>query len=246
MENFKQERLVLITGGGRGIGKNICQAFKQKGYRVIASHYGHKIDHEEFYQEIGVKLYEWDVSDYQSCLDHAKQIEAEYGPIEILINNAGITKDGFLHKSIDNKAWQDVININLGGCFNMCRAVIESMRTLNFGRIISMASINALAGCMGQTNYSASKAGIIGFSKSLALESANKNITVNVISPGYIQTEMTEIIPDDIKKKIISNIPCGRFGQPSEIARIALFLAHNDAGFITGATINVNGGGYMQ
>ncbi len=236
-------RLALVTGGNRGIGKAICVALKEAGYNVVANHYNNDIPGIE--EECGIPCYEWDVSNFNDCHEKVNEIEKKHGPIDILVNNAGIIKDGFLHK-MTLEAWEAVLKVNLFGCFNMCHSVINGMRERFYGRIINIASINALSGTAGQTNYVASKAGIIGFTKSLALESIKKNITVNAIAPGYIETDMTNQIGPEIRKIIEKSIPCGRFGKPEEIARTAVFLASDNAGFITGETISVNGGAYMQ
>jgi acetoacetyl-CoA reductase len=240
-------RLALITGGTRGIGAAISLRLKNDGYKVILNHYGKNHDEEanQFASKNNFPLYEWDVSNFDDCMKYAKEIEEKHGPIDILINNAGVTADGFLHK-MDRKNWDKVVDVNLSGVFNMCRSVIEKMRERSFGRIVNISSINGLVGVMGQTNYSASKAGIIGFSRSLAMESASKNITVNCVAPGYINTEMTQIIPEDIKKKITDSIPIKRFGEPKEIANAVAFLIHEDNSFITGETLSVNGGAHMQ
>ena len=236
-------KLALITGGTKGIGKAICLALKEAGYKVIANHYGHQdVDIEK---EYGIPYYEWDVSNFDNCHTKVNEIEKAHGPIDILVNNAGIIKDGFMHK-MTLEAWEAVLKINLFGCFNMCHSVINGMRERSYGRIINIASINALSGTAGQTNYVASKAGIVGLTKSLALESSKKNITVNAIAPGYVETDMTNQISPEIRKEIEKSIPCGRFGKPEEIARTVVFLASDNAGFITGETISVNGGAYMQ
>lgn len=238
-------RLALVTGGTRGIGASISIALKNKGYTVVASYAKNDSKAKEFENEHGIKVFKWDVADFNSSMNGVKNLEDTLGrPVEILINNAGITRDGMLHKK-DIKAWQDVIETNLTSCFNMCRAVINSMRDQKFGRIINISSINALSGQIGQTNYSAAKAGIIGFTKALALESASKNITVNAVAPGYIHTEMLDTIPQDVLDVLIKKIPVGRLGKPEEIARAVAFLASDDAGFITGETLSINGGHYM-
>ena len=238
-------RLALVTGGTRGIGASISIALKNSGYTVVASYAKNDHKAKEFENEHGIKVFKWDVADFDSSMNGVKHLEDSLGrSVEILVNNAGITRDGMLHKK-DIKAWQDVIDTNLTSCFNMCRAVINSMRDQKFGRIINISSINALSGQIGQTNYSAAKAGIIGFTKALALESASKNITVNAIAPGYIHTEMLDTIPQDVLDVLIKKIPVGRLGKPEEIARAVAFLASDDAGFITGETLSINGGHYM-
>ncbi len=239
-------RLAIVTGGTRGIGKAISVALKNKGFIVVANffknHQAAKALEDNFY----IKIKQWNVEDYAECSRAIEEIENEFGQlVSVLVNNAGITKDRMLHKMTKND-WQDVINTNLSSCFNMCRAVISQMRSQNYGRIINISSINAQAGQIGQTNYSAAKAGIIGFTKALARESASKNITVNNIAPGYIMTEMVEGIKSDILDQIISMIPMKRLGKPEEIARAVEFLADEDAGFITGETLSINGGHNMS
>lgn len=240
-------RIALITGGSRGIGKATAIKLKSEGYKVIITHYGHFHNEEAqaAAKDNGFILYEWDVSNFSDCTKYCAEIEQQIGAIDVLINNAGITSDSFLHK-MDKKKWDDVININLSGVFNMCRSVIEKMREREFGRIVNISSVNGLVGVMGQTNYSASKAGIIGFTRSLAMESASKNITVNCIAPGHIDTEMTQKIPENIREKITESIPMKRFGKPEEIANAVAFLVQDDSSFITGETLSVNGGAYME
>lgn len=240
-------RLALITGGTRGIGKAIALKLKSDGYKIILNHREKNGNEEEnkFLSESNLPIYEWDISNFDECTKNVKKIEEKHGTIEILINNAGITADSFLHK-MSKENWDKVIDVNLSGIFNMCRSVIEKMREKSFGRIVNISSINGLVGVMGQTNYSASKAGIIGFTRSLAMESASKNITVNCVAPGYINTEMTRVIPEDIKKKIIDFIPMKRFGEPKEIANAVAFLINEENSFITGEVLSVNGGAHMQ
>jgi len=239
-------RLVLVTGGTKGIGEAICKAFKEKGYTVVAT-YAHNDDAaQKFEKETGIKVFKWDVSNYDQCVDGVAQVQEKLKKnIEVLVNNAGITRDGMLHKS-SPEDWQAVINTNLSSCYNMCRSVINDMRNNNFGRIISISSINGLKGQLGQTNYAAAKAGIIGFTKSLALESAIKGITVNAIAPGYTNTEMISKLEPEIIEAIKKQIPVQRLGEPKDIARAAVFLAADEASFITGETLSVNGGQYMQ
>jgi acetoacetyl-CoA reductase len=239
-------RVALITGGTKGIGEEICKAFKKKGYIVVAT-YAHNDDTaQKFKQETGIEVFKWDVANYDQCISGVTKVQEKLKKnIEILVNNAGITRDGMLHKS-KFEDWQAVINTNLTSCYNMCRAVIGNMRENNFGRIISISSINGLKGQLGQTNYSAAKAGIIGFTKSLALESARKGITVNAIAPGYTNTEMVSKLDPEIIEAIKKQIPVQRLGEPKDIARTAVFLAADEASFITGETVSVNGGQYMQ
>lgn len=239
------ERLAIVTGGTRGIGAGICKALQDAGY-VVAANYNHGSDvAQKFYSETGIKVFSWDVSDYNSCEKGIKEVCETFDmPVDILVNNAGITRDAMFHK-MTLEAWNEVIQTNLCSVFNMCRNVIPSMRERQYGRIINISSINGLKGQVGQSNYSAAKAGIIGFSKALALESANKGITVNVVAPGYTTTEMTGAIREDIREKIASTIPVGRFGTVDEIASAVVFLADEKSSFITGATISVNGGQYL-
>jgi acetoacetyl-CoA reductase len=238
-------RTALVTGGTRGIGAAICKALKDAGYNVAANYAGNDETAEKFRQETGINVYKWDVSDYDACAAGIEKVEAEVGPVDILVNNAGITRDGFFHK-MKPEQWTAVINTNLNSLFNMTRPVIEGMRDRSFGRIICISSINGQKGQAGQANYSAAKAGEIGFVKALALEGASKNITANAIAPGYIGTEMVRAIAQDVlDKHILPHIPVRRLGEPEEIARCVVFLASDDAGFITGSTLSANGGQYM-
>ena len=238
-------RTALVTGGTRGIGAAVCKALSASGYRVAANYAGNEEAASKFKAETGVSTYKWDVSKYQACVDGVAQVVDELGPIDVLVNNAGITRDGFFHK-MNAEQWLAVIETNLNSLFNMCRPVIESMRERNFGRIVCISSINGQKGQAGQTNYSAAKAGEIGFVKALALESASKGVTVNAICPGYIGTEMVRAVPREVlDKRIIPLISVGRLGEPEEIARCVIFLASDDAGFITGSTLTANGGQYM-
>ncbi|MEB3702290.1 Acetoacetyl-CoA reductase [Candidatus Bealeia paramacronuclearis] len=234
-------RIALVTGGTRGIGAAISKTLKEAGYQVAAIYHGNDKAAKAFHEKTGIPVYKWDVSDYKSCENGIAQIEKELGPIDILVNNAGITRDAVLHK-MDWQQWHDVIETNLSSCFNMCRNVIDSMRTRGFGRIVNISSINAQKGQVGQTNYSAAKAGMLGMTKALALENAGKGITVNAIAPGYIDTEMLQAVPADVLEKIISQIPKKRLGSPDEVARTVLFLAGEQSGFMTGATLSLNGG----
>ena len=238
-------KLAVVTGGTRGIGAAISKGLTGKDYKVVANYYNSHDIAEQFYRDHGIKTMRWNVADFDECANSVKKIEDEFGEsVSILVNNAGITKDMMMHK-MGADAWRDVLNINLTSCFNMCGAVINQMRQQNFGRIINISSVNAQMGQVGQTNYSASKAGMIGFTKALARESASKGVTVNCIAPGYIYTEMTDKIPQSTLDQIVAQIPMKRLGQPAEIARTALFLADPDASFITGETISVNGGHNM-
>ena len=239
-------RVALVTGGTRGIGAAISKALKDAGYKVAASYAGNDEAAAKFKTETGIPVYKWDVGVFDACGEGIKKVEAELGPIEILVNNAGITRDVPFHKmSLDQ--WNAVINTNLGSLFNMSRHVIEGMRARKFGRIISISSINGQKGQFGQVNYSAAKAGDIGFTKALALETARSGITVNVICPGYINTEMVQAVPKDVlETKILPLIPTNRLGEPEEIARSVVFLASDDSGYITGSTMTVNGGQYLH
>lgn len=238
-------RIALVTGGTRGIGEAVCNALNEAGYTVAASYAGNDIAAEKFREQTGIPVYKFDVGDFEACAAAIAAIEADLGPIEVLVNNAGITNDAALHK-MTQEQWTKVIDTNLSGLFNMTRNVIDGMRERRFGRIISISSINGQKGQFGQTNYSAAKAGDIGFTKALALETAAKGITVNAIAPGYIGTEMVRAIPEDIlNSKVIPQIPVGRLGEPEDVARCVVFLAADEAGFITGSTLTVNGGQYL-
>jgi len=237
-------RTAIVTGGTRGIGQAIARVLKSEGYQVAAVYRGNEEAAHQFQEATSIPVYKWDVADFDACVRGVKKIEDEQGPTDILINNAGITRDGTLHHmSLDS--WQMVINTNLGSMFNMCRCVIEGMRDRSFGRIVNISSINGQKGQIGQVNYAAAKAGILGFTKALALENAQKNITVNAIAPGYCDTDMVSAVPEKVLASIISDIPAGRLGTPHDVARMAAFLAQEEAGFITGATFSVNGGQYM-
>ncbi len=237
-------RVALITGGTRGLGAAIAIALKKSGYNVAATYHQNEEGAKKFNAETGIHVFKWDVSHFEECREGVGRVEADLGPVDILINNAGITRDAMLHK-MEEKAWHDVIETNLTSCFSMSHAVLTGMRERGFGRIINISSINAVMGQMGQTNYCAAKAGIIGFTKALARESAFKGITVNAVAPGYTDTDMVRKVPQDILEKIIKQIPIGRLGTPEDIARCVIFLAADEAGFITGETINVNGGHHM-
>jgi acetoacetyl-CoA reductase len=238
-------RVALVTGGSRGIGAAISKALKAAGYTVAANYGGNDEAAQKFKSETGIPVYKWDVSSFEACSEGIKQVESDLGPVEVLVNNAGITRDAMLHR-MKPEQWKQVIDTNLGSLFNMCRPVIEGMRARKFGRIVNISSINGQKGQMGQTNYSAAKAGDVGFTKALAQESAKAGITVNAICPGYINTEMVQAVPKDVlEKAILPLIPVGRLGEPEEIARCVVFLASDEAGFITGSTLTANGGQYM-
>jgi acetoacetyl-CoA reductase len=238
-------RVAVVTGGTRGIGEAISKALHQAGYKVAANYGGNDEAAQKFTAATGIPVYKWDVSSYQSCADGLKKVEADLGPVEVLVNNAGITRDTMFHR-MKPEQWTDVIDTNLNSLFNMCRPVIEGMRERKFGRIINISSINGQKGQIGQSNYSAAKAGELGFTKALAQESARSGITVNAICPGYIATEMVKAVPKDVlDKNILPYIPLGRLGEPEEVARCVVFLASDDASFITGSTLSANGGQVM-
>ena len=238
-------RVALVTGGSRGIGAAIAKALKEAGYQVAASYAGNDEKAAAFTAETGIKTYKWNVADYESCKAGIAQVEADLGPIDVLVNNAGITRDGMFHKMTPEQ-WNEVIGTNLNGVFNMTHPLWSGMRDRGFGRVITISSINGQKGQAGQVNYSASKAGDIGFTKALAQEGAFKGITANVVCPGYIGTEMVRAIPEKVlNEKIIPQIPIGRLGEPEEIARCVVFLASDESGFITGSVITANGGQYF-
>jgi len=237
-------RVAIVTGGTRGIGAAISTSLKKAGYKVAANYGGNDEVANKFKAETGIPVYKFDVSDFKSCEQAAKKIASELGPIEVLVNNAGITRDSTMHR-MTFEQWNAVIQTNLASCFNMCRCVIDSMRERNFGRIVNIGSINGQAGQYGQVNYAAAKSGIHGFTKALAQEGAAKNITVNAIAPGYIDTEMVRAVPANVLEKIVARIPVGRLGKADEIARGVLFLVADDAGFVTGSTLSINGGQHM-
>ena len=238
-------RVAVVTGGTRGIGHAISLTLKNKGYRVAASYAGNDAAAQQFTAETGIPVYKFDVGDFAACEKACAQITKEVGPIDVLVNNAGITKDAMLHR-MTKEQWDAVIRTDLDSVFNMCRPVIDGMRARNFGRIINISSINGRKGQMGQTNYSAAKAGMHGFTKALAFEGAAKGITVNTIAPGYINTEMVAAMPKEVlETKILPLIPVGRLGTAEEIARAVAFIAADDAGFITGACFDINGGHYI-
>jgi acetoacetyl-CoA reductase len=238
-------RVALVTGGTRGIGAAIAKALKAAGYTVAANYGGNDEAAQKFKAETGIGVYKWDVSSFDACSAGIKQVAADLGPIDVLVNNAGITRDSQLHR-MKPEQWTAVINTNLNSLFNMCRNVIEGMRERKFGRIVNISSINGQKGQFGQCNYSAAKAGELGFTKALAQEGARAGITVNAICPGYINTEMVQAVPKDVlEKSILPLIPIGRLGEPEEIARCVVFLAADDAGLITGSTLTANGGQYF-
>ena len=238
-------RVALVTGGSRGIGASISKALKEAGFTVAANYAGNDEAAKAFTDETGIKTYKWSVADYDACAEGIKRIEDEVGPIAVLVNNAGITRDAMFHKMTPQQ-WKEVVDTNLTGLFNMTHPVWSGMRDRKFGRIINISSINGQKGQAGQANYSAAKAGDLGFTKALAQEGARAGITVNAICPGYIATEMVKAIDEKVlNERIIPQIPVGRLGEPEEIARTVVFLASDDAGFITGSTISANGGQFF-
>jgi len=236
-------RLALITGGTRGIGAAIARELHDNGYRVICGYAKNKDAAQAFHAETGIATIAFDVSDEKSCINGINQINDAHGVIDILVHNAGITADATLLKMTSDQ-WHRVIQTNLNSCFYLTHAVLAGMIQSNFGRLIYVSSVNALKGQRGQTNYAATKAGLIGFAKSIALEMASKGITANVVAPGYVDTEMVRAIPIAVLDKIIATIPVGRLGAADEIAYCVSFLANERSGFITGSVLNANGGMY--
>jgi acetoacetyl-CoA reductase len=238
-------RVAVVTGGTRGIGEAISIALKNKGFRVAATYGGNDAAARQFQAVTGIPVYRWDVADYAACEKGVAGVTRELGPIDVLVNNAGITRDGMLHR-MTKESWDAVLHTNLDSVFNMTRLVIDGMRNRKFGRVINISSINGRKGQMGQANYSAAKAGLLGFTKAVAQENAARGITVNVIAPGYIATEMVAAMPKEVlETKVLPLIPVGRLGAADEIARCVAFLAADEAGFITGACLDANGGQYM-
>jgi len=238
-------RTALVTGGTRGIGAAIAVALKDAGYKVAANYAGNDEAAAKFRDETGIAVYKWSVADYDSCVEGIAKVEADLGPVDVLVNNAGITRDTMFHKMTPQQ-WREVIDTNLTGVFNMTHPLWSGMRDRKFGRIVTISSINGQKGQAGQVNYSAAKAGDLGFTKALAQEGARAGITVNAVCPGYIGTDMVRAIDEKVlNERIIPQIPVGRLGEPEEIARIVVFLASDDAGFITGSTISANGGQFF-
>ena len=237
-------RTAIVTGGSRGIGAAVSTALRDAGYRVAANYAGNDEAAEKFKSETGIPVYKWSVADYDACADGISKVEADLGPVEILVNNAGITRDAPFHK-MTLQQWREVIDTNLNGVFNMTHPLWPGMRERKFGRVVTISSINGQKGQFGQVNYSASKAGDLGFTKALAQEGARFGITVNAVCPGYIATDMVMAVPEKVRESIVAQIPVGRLGEPEEIARCVVFLASDQSGFITGSTLTANGGQYL-
>lgn len=237
-------KVALVTGGTRGIGRAISERLVKDGFKVAANYAGNDEAAGKCAAELGLKAYKWDVGDYDACAEGIAKVTRDLGPVDVLVNNAGITRDATLHR-MTRQQWDDVIRVDLTSAFNLCRLTIEGMRDRNYGRIVNISSINGQKGQVGQVNYSAAKAGLIGFTKALAQENAKKGITVNVICPGYIDTDMVAAVPEKVLESIIATIPVGRLGKAEEIAACVSFLAGADCGFITGATLTANGGQFI-
>ncbi|MGB8363992.1 MAG: acetoacetyl-CoA reductase [Rhizomicrobium sp.] len=237
-------RVAIVTGGTRGIGQAISVALKNAGYRVAANYCGNDERAQTFSAKTGIPAYKWDVANFDDCIAGTAKVAADLGPVDIVVNNAGITRDATMRK-MTRSGWDEVVDTNLGGCFNMCKAAWDGMIERSFGRVVNIGSINGQAGQYGQVNYAAAKSGIHGFTKALALEGASRGITVNTIAPGYIDTDMVAAVPPNVLEKIVAKIPVGRLGNAEEIARGVLFLVADDAGFITGSTMSINGGQHM-
>ena len=238
-------RVALVTGGTRGIGRAIVERLKADGMKVAAGYSGNDAAAEACARELGVMVIKGNVGAFADCQRAVAAVEAALGPIDVLVNNAGITRDGVFHR-MSSEQWSEVIRVNMDSLFNMTRQVIEGMREREWGRIVNISSINGQKGQIGQTNYSAAKAGMIGFTKALALENARKGVTVNCIAPGYIDTEMVQAVPEKVLESIIGQIPVGRLGRGEEIADMVAFLTGEHAGYVTGATLSLNGGQYMS
>jgi len=245
------QRVALVTGGIGGLGTEICRHLARSGRKVVAADLGTRAERiAEFRDETAdyaqqIFFEPLNVTDLDACAALAKHVEQKHGAIDILVNAAGITRDTTLRK-MSAQQWSDVLTVNLGGVFNMCRQVVEGMSDRGYGRIVNISSVNGQTGQFGQTNYSAAKAGMHGFTMALAKEVARKGVTVNSVSPGYCRTALVAAIPENVRSQIIANIPVGRLGEPSEIARVVDFLAADESGFITGANIPVNGGYFID
>jgi acetoacetyl-CoA reductase len=237
-------RVAIVTGGTRGIGEAISVALRDMGMKVAANYAGNEERAREFTDRTGIAAYKWDVANFDACQEGVRKVEAELGPVDVLVNNAGITRDGTMRK-MGRQQWDEVIDVNLGGCFNMAKAVFDGMTGRKYGRIVNIGSINGQAGQYGQVNYAAAKSGIHGFTKALAQEGARNGVTVNAIAPGYIDTDMVAAVPEDVLGKIVAKIPVGRLGKAEEIARGVAFLVDENAGFVTGSTLSINGGQHM-
>src|SRR5438309_6132704 len=237
-------RVAIVTGGTRGIGEAISIALRDIGMNFAANYAGNEQRAHEFTDRTGIAAYKWDVADFDACQDGVRQVEADLGPVDVLVNNAGITRDATMRK-MGRAQWDEVMDVNLGGCFNMAKAVFDGMSGRKYGRIVNIGSINGQAGQYGQVNYAAAKSGIHGFTKALAQEGAARGITVNAVAPGYVDTEMVRAVPKDVLEKIVARIPVGRLGKAEDIARTVLFLVADEADFITGSTLSVNGGQHM-
>ncbi len=238
-------RIAVVTGGSRGIGAAIARKLQSDGCAVAATYGGNDDAARAFTDETGIRTYKWPVGDYEACREGIARVEGDLGPVEILVNNAGITRDAPFHRMTPEQ-WHEVIDTNLTGVFNMTHLVWGGMRNRKFGRIVTISSINGQKGQFAQVNYAASKAGDIGFTKALAQEGARAGITVNVVAPGYVNTDMMSTIPEKVMDQIVGAIPVGRLGEADEIARCVAFLTSDDAGFITGATLSANGGQYLH
>jgi acetoacetyl-CoA reductase len=237
-------RVAVVTGGTRGIGEAISVGLQKAGYKVAANYAGNDERAKAFSDKTGIAVFKWDVSSFDECKAGVDKVVAALGPVEIIVNNAGITRDGTM-KKMTRTGWDEVLDTNLGGCFNMCKAAWDGMLERSFGRVVNIGSINGQAGQYGQVNYAAAKSGIHGFTKALAQEGAPKGVTVNAIAPGYIDTDMVAAVPANVLEKIVAKIPVGRLGKAAEIARGVLFLVADDAGFVTGSTMSINGGQHM-
>jgi len=237
-------RIAIVTGGTRGIGEAISLALQSQGFTVAANYGGNTDRAMAFSERTRIPVYCWDVGDHEATLEGCAKVAADLGPVDVVVNNAGITRDAVLHRMTSDD-WNEVIRINLGGCFNMVKATFPGMRDRGWGRVVNIGSVNGQSGQYGQVNYAAAKSGIHGFTKALAQEGAKFGVTVNAIAPGYIDTDMVSAVPQPVLEKIIAKIPVGRLGHADEIARTVTFLCSEDAGFITGSTMSINGGQHM-
>jgi len=238
-------RVALVTGGTRGIGAAISRALKKAGYNVAANFGGNDEAAQAFKKDTKIPVFKWDVSDYVACEQGIVNVENEVGPVEVLVNNAGISRDAMFQK-MSHEQWSEVIRTDLDSVFNMTRPVINGMRERSFGRVINISSINGQKGQLGLSNYCAAKAGMIGLTRALALENARKGVTVNAIAPGYVATELLANVSEEVMKSIVGQIPVGRLGQPDDVARCVTFLAADEASWITGSTLTINGGAFMD